>query len=179
MEPGSPPESSGIIRRWMKRLLWASAASFGSFIGLGVVLQLAGYKPPPSPPTPSHAGVMTYEKSPAPSPTPDPAALRAAAIEKRKNAAAAFAVVFAKELRASMRDPDSFKLDTVLLVDDGTVCYQYRARNGFGGMNIEQAVLSPKLLFRTSEQSGFARLWNRYCAHKTGDDRTYVINQLM
>jgi hypothetical protein len=36
-------------------------------------------------------------------------------MKRRGNdAAAAFAVLFAKQLRASMRDPDSFKLDTVL-----------------------------------------------------------------
>jgi hypothetical protein len=61
-------------------------------------------------------------------------------------------------------------------MDDGAVCYQYRARNGFGGMNVEQAVMNPKLQFRTSEQPGFARLWNRHCANRDGEDRTSVVN---
>ena len=35
-----------------------------------------------------------------------------------------------------MRDPDSFKLSSVIIMDKGAVCYEYRAHNGFGGVNV-------------------------------------------
>lgn len=122
------------IRRWIKRLFWAGLATFGGLVLLGMILQLVGYKPPTHhqpaeramPPTPSNAPTIVSEKPPVSSPSvtqtrpsgfnllPDAEATRALAAKKRRDAAAAFAVLFAKQLRASMRDPDSFKLDTVL-----------------------------------------------------------------
>jgi hypothetical protein len=57
---------------------------------------------------------------------------------ERNKAAAAGAIV----LRKQMRNPDSFKLASVLRFPDGAVCYEYRAQNGTGGMNVERAVLT-------------------------------------
>jgi hypothetical protein len=54
-----------------------------------------------------------------------------------------FAVMGAKQLHDSMRNPDSFKLGETLIMSDGATCYDYRAQNGFGGMNVGHAVLSP------------------------------------
>lgn len=40
-------------------------------------------------------------------------------------------------IRGTMRDPDSFKLASMLIVPKtGTVCYEYRAKNGFGGTDV-------------------------------------------
>jgi hypothetical protein len=58
---------------------------------------------------------------------------------------------------------------------DGTVCYGYRPQNGFGGMNIGNAVFTPSGNFKTDEMDGFAPLWNKYCANKTGDDKTWEV----
>jgi hypothetical protein len=41
---------------------------------------------------------------------------------------------------------------------DGTVCYGHRAQNGFGGMNIGNAVFTPSGNFKTDEMDGFAPL---------------------
>ena len=56
-------------------------------------------------------------------------------------------------LRDHMRNPDSFKLSKVWVVDDstapntkGTVCYTYRAQNGFGGLNVETAAVIDDVL---------------------------------
>jgi hypothetical protein len=54
----------------------------------------------------------------------------------------------ARLLRRAMRDPDSLKFEIVSDMADGSVCYTYRARNGFGGMNIGQAVMTPKAHLR-------------------------------
>jgi hypothetical protein len=70
---------------------------------------------------------------------------------------------------------DSFKLSQVLVMDDGAVCYQYRAQNGFGGLNVGHAVLSPKGQFKANESAGFRGLWNKECAGKTGTDEVWEV----
>jgi hypothetical protein len=96
--------------------------------------------------------------------------------EKQKKDARFYqAVLGAKQLRDSMRNPDSFKLSQVLMMDDGAVCYQYRAQNGFGGLNVGHAVLSPKGQFKANESAGFRGLWNKECAGKTGTDEVWEV----
>jgi hypothetical protein len=97
------------------------------------------------------------------------------AAKQREEAVFQLAVHGAKHLSDSMRNPDSFKLAEVLMMDNGAVCYTYRAQNGFGGMNVGSAVLSRTGQFRTNETSGFHTLWNKECANKTGKDKTWAI----
>lgn len=85
------------------------------------------------------------------------------------------AVAGAKQLRASARNPDSFKLESALIMDDGAVCYEFRSQNGFGGMDRAQAVLAPSGKFKSSESSGFGSLWNKECGGKTGEDDTKIV----
>ncbi len=82
------------------------------------------------------------------------------------------AIAGALRLQGSMRNPDSFKLEEVLIMGNGTVCYRYRAENGFGGMNREYAVLTPKGRLTTNDSDQ----WNRLCAHKSGDNQTDNVN---
>lgn len=81
----------------------------------------------------------------------------------------------AKRLQKAMRNPDSFKLSQVLIMDDDAVCYEYRAQNGFGGMNVGRAVLAPDGQFAASETPKFRALWKKECAQKTGLDRTSAV----
>lgn len=85
------------------------------------------------------------------------------------------ASIGARTLREDMRNPDSFKLVQVLIMKDNTVCYEYRAQNGFGGMNIGDAVLSPNGTMKTSEEPGFTPLWNKRCLNKIGKDATQEV----
>jgi hypothetical protein len=105
-------------------------------------------------------------------PAPSPAEQAA---KQKEAAAVAVAAVGAKRLRDAMRNPDSFKLAQVLIMNDQAVCYEFRSQNGFGGMNLGQAVLSPSGQFRTNETSGFSSLWNKECANKTGADKTWEV----
>lgn len=75
-----------------------------------------------------------------------------------------------------MRNPDSFKLSNALFMDNGAVCYEYRAQNGFGGMNIGHAVLNPKGVLKTNEMNGGTQLWNHECANKSGSEDTSAVN---
>lgn len=107
---------------------------------------------------------MTGVDQPKPASVEDP----------KQEQAVKIALVGAGLLKKGMRDPDSFKLQQVLVMDKtNAVCYDYNARNGFGGYNHGQAVLSPDLKnFKTSEQNGFHQLWNKWCGDKQGTDVT-------
>lgn len=100
-----------------------------------------------------------------------------AAEKKRKHAAIQQASAGAIILKKSMRDPDSLKLESALVINGtGAVCYEYRAKNGFGGMNVGHAVLSADgKQFRTSEMDGFTKMWNKECANKSGTEAATAI----
>lgn len=81
------------------------------------------------------------------------------------------AYVAYRRIAASMRDPDSFHLESAVLVGEGAVCYQFRARNGYGGMNRGYAVLnSPGGMLTTNEMSTFRSAWRASCNGKAGED---------
>lgn len=97
------------------------------------------------------------------------------AVNQKDEAAFQRAVAGAKQLKNSMRNPDSFTLSQTLLMDDGAACFDYRSQNGFGGMNVGQAVLSPTGQFKVNESSGFHSLWNKECGGHTGTDKTWEV----
>ncbi|HEX6494882.1 MAG TPA: hypothetical protein VF018_05330 [Acidobacteriaceae bacterium] len=69
-------------------------------------------------------------------------------------------------LRKAMRNPSSFDLASALVADDDSaVCYGYRAQNGFGGMNVDHAVLT-RTAFVNSSDARFHKLWKQNCAAK-------------
>jgi hypothetical protein len=86
--------------------------------------------------------------------------------EAKEAARVAFVANGSRRLRNAVRNPDAFKLMRVLVMDDGAACYEYRAQNGFGGMNGGRAVLSPDGDLETTETAGFRALWKKECAGK-------------
>lgn len=103
-----------------------------------------------------------------------------AAIRKKKDAAVQRATDGAVTLKKAMRNPDSFKLESAFVIDSTyAVCYEYRAQNGFGGVNAGRAVLSADgKRFKISTMDGFAILWNKECANKTGTETAASIRWL-
>ena len=101
----------------------------------------------------------------------------ASASEQDKKSVARWEIALggAVTLRKSMRDPDSFKVSSALEMEDGAVCYQYRARNGFGGMNVAQAVFTGDR-FIDESQPAFNKSWKTECAGKIGKDVASEIN---
>jgi hypothetical protein len=106
---------------------------------------------------------------------PPPLTKEQQAAKDKQDLAFVRAVAGARQLKASVRNPDSFKLGETLVMADGAVCYDYRAQNGFGGMNVGQAVLAPSGKFKTNNSDGFTSLWNKECGGKTGTDKTWEI----
>jgi RNA polymerase subunit RPABC4/transcription elongation factor Spt4 len=92
-----------------------------------------------------------------------------AAEEKQKakdSAQLNVALEIARRLKASTKDPSSFKLESLLLYPDGSACYEYRAKNSFAAIVPAQAVWdAPKKKAYGSEQdkSAFAKAWNTIC----------------
>jgi hypothetical protein len=70
------------------------------------------------------------------------------------------------KLQHTLVDPDSLRFDEVFVAYDGTICYDYRAKNGFGGYGIGHAVLISK----TDGLSKDASTFNKHCAGKFGWD---------
>jgi len=89
------------------------------------------------------------------------------------------ALAGALTLKNAMRNPDSFKLASVTAMDSGTVCYQYRSQNGFGGMNVGKAVLLKNNDIITNEMEGFSKKWNKVCAGKTGENVVDYVEMLL
>ena len=100
------------------------------------------------------------------------------AVKKKEDAATQRAAAGAVLLKKAMRDPDSFKLESALVIDgSGAVCYNYRAKNGFGGVDRGHAVLSTDgKRFKTDDMDGFTTLWNKECANKSGSETATAIN---
>ena len=109
--------------------------------GLLAVVLIAWLKPDASPPTPEQAA--------------------ASAVQDRRERAAYAGVIV---LKSAMRNPDSFILESVYVSDAGAACIEYRAQNGFGGMNRESAVIGNGRAATSSDNSGtFERVWNKEC----------------
>ena len=97
--------------------------------------------------------------SPQPEQTPEEKAKK-----DREYAQYGAAVAAADSLKKSLRDPDSLKFDSMRVSEDAKViCAEYRAKNGFGGMN--RAIL----VFVDGEGSEDKKVWNKNCAGKMTD----------
>src|SRR5262249_4993740 len=51
-------------------------------------------------------------------------------------------VLAIRQLRSNMKNPDSFKLEEALRMDDGTLCLTYRATNSFNAIVPGRAVIA-------------------------------------
>jgi NMD protein affecting ribosome stability and mRNA decay len=106
-------------------------------------------------------------KTEVPPPAPKTPAQQAA--EAQKEARFQKTVLVVKTIRSALRDPESVKWESVAANDDASiVCVEYRARNGFGGLNLERATYAKGKLSTESVP------WNKNCAHKSLFDMDYV-----
>lgn len=90
--------------------------------------------------------------------------------EKAKIERYARVQVAASQVKNILRDPDSLKWEAILANDDASViCMQYRAKNGFGGMNREQLTVFKDRFYKE------AAIWNKNCAKKSLHDMTDAV----
>lgn len=69
-----------------------------------------------------------------------------------------------RTVKQAVKNPDSFKLVSAVLVADDVACIRYRATNSFNAVVPGHAVLSLPKKVSSSEPAD----WNTYCADKTG-----------
>jgi hypothetical protein len=122
------------------------------------------------------AGIGTYISSRVGAPTPGESAY-AKKQQEEDETRVNVALIGAGTLKKAMRDPESFKLESAIIMDDGYVCYAYRSRNGFGGYTKGSAVVSADMkTFKSSDNEGFRSIWRKHCEDKRGTD---VANRLI
>jgi predicted nucleic acid-binding Zn-ribbon protein len=92
--------------------------------------------------------------------------------KRRKDEAVNRAATYAHALRTAARDPDKFKLESAIVIDDtGAVCYDFRTANALGGLERLHAVLSRDgKRFSVTGEKSFAALWAQECTGKKGSD---------
>lgn len=121
------------------------------------------------------AGVATQQKPLSLSP-------EQAAQEELRRARLARAAAGATALRTSMRNPKSFELAQVWTSPSGATCYEYRGQNGFGGLDVENALIRPGRealdLSKGASDGDFIKLWNKNCTG-SGADLTAAVVKLM
>jgi hypothetical protein len=99
--------------------------------------------------------------------------------KKHENNKLTTAVAGAQQLLRHLRDPESLKIVSVVVTDkNGMACIEYRARNGFGGVNRERAVYILLALITESDK-GFVTAWNRWCANMSGTEEGPYVSVLI
>lgn len=108
--------------------------------------------------------IARESSSPHVPPTPEQRAEQA-----RQAAAAGQVAAVLQAIKVAARDPQSVEFSSISGTRDASVvCVEYRARNGFGGLNKEIVVsVKGKLSQRPAD-------WNRHCANKPLDDYFYA-----
>lgn len=96
-------------------------------------------------------------------PPPAPAPVSAEVLQER--IALAKTIRILKAVKSNMRDPDSLTWVSIMTNTDASViCLEYRARNGFGGMNLEHGT------YANGKYNVTAKAWNKNCANKPLND---------
>jgi hypothetical protein len=79
------------------------------------------------------------------------------------------AVMYARAIKASMKNPASFELVSAARMESGALCYEYRGTNSFNAVVPNFTVVPPN----AKPVSG-AAAWNKHCAGKSGDDLSAI-----
>ena len=102
------------------------AATFVGAVALIIVLVLS------TPDSPEVAAMKAERAERA-----EQAEQRQAEVDRKANIRARQVGAMVGVVKSSLRAPDSLKVRSVIVLEDGTICMSYSAQNGFGGMNIE------------------------------------------
>jgi len=65
-------------------------------------------------------------------------------------------------LKKQMKDPSSFDVESACVMPNMTVCYKYRAKNGFGALDLGVAFVT-QTSYATSDHKGFNEAFKKEC----------------
>jgi hypothetical protein len=109
----------------------------------------------------ARVAALTPEQRAAEQKKAQDAAAAQALDEKNKKVRELVTLATLATIRDGLRNPDSVKWSSVLADDTGkVVCVEYRAQNGFGGMNAAYAVSTGGKVSSSSDT------WNAKCANR-------------
>lgn len=119
--------------------------------------------------------ITLFGKSKTPEPPLTPAAQAAKEeLERLENNQLAAVAAAALSIKQAARNPDSVHVLSAWVDDPATtICLEYVAQNGFGGMNRETIV------FVDSKAYVEARAWNKHCSGKALNNRTQAANKAL
>ena len=100
-------------------------------------------------------------------PPPQPKAAEQTQAEAKENAILTRAVIGAKQLHDSIRNPGSFQLSKVLV------------QNGFGGLMSATRCSHQAVNSRHRKMTASRVQWSKECAEKTGSDKTFAVDLLV
>lgn len=83
-------------------------------------------------------------------------------------------------LKRAAKDPEAFDLQSLVVMPNGTACYEYRAKNSFGAILPSSAVLTPsgRMLLREHDGNAFVSAWNKNCTPSGGDEIAPLVKRL-
>lgn len=88
---------------------------------------------------------------------------RAAVEKKLDDARTMEGLLYARILKRSMKNPDSFNLEHVMRTTEGAFCFEYRATNSFNAIVPGQAYFRNGKGHSSDETDTFRAGWNRNC----------------
>ena len=103
------------------------------------------------------------------------------ALEAKADGEIQAAIVMGKAIKASMKNPASFKLKSFLIYPGGATCYEYSGANSFNAVIPGRAVYLPaktKVLTQDADGNRFVKAWNDICTKSGGAERAKGLNQL-
>jgi len=80
-----------------------------------------------------------------------------------------YAVEGAKTIKSTMKNPNSFKLESMNMMSPVVVCYVYSSKNESGWQDTGAAVLVANRI-KTNDMQGFDQQWQEECHGKKGKD---------
>ena len=89
------------------------------------------------------------------------------------------ALILARAVKHDAKDPQSVDFSKAFVTEDGTVALTFRAKNSFGALVINYAVLTKDGKAGVGPEEKIAPLWNKYATNKRGYDVTTAIQSAM
>ncbi len=99
--------------------------------------------------------------------------------EKNHNEKFARVLTGAQTVKKTLRKPDGFKLEGVMLKRNSTICYSFSTHAGFGKLKQGAAILVGKENIMTNETEEFEDLWHDECEGGNGENLTAFTNMMM
>lgn len=98
---------------------------------------------------------------------------------EKVRAATARAAVLANTIKKEAKDPASMDVAEALVTPEGAAAIKFRAKNSFGALVINYAVMAPNGKMLAGTQQDVADLWNKHIAHQRLSDVTSEVRAMM